>query len=204
VVSHNAVKHGLLANNVTVLPGEEAEYAYFAEAMRNEYGPDSTTEFLLVKKMIDAAWRQVRATKIEAGVLAAEMVAQQKQRQPGAEQESNGLERWLAEEHPEAIELGNAYARSEHLIATLSRCRVKLDREFYKALEELRHHSIRAHPGLPRLLRRQPEEVPGAARRQARAQDPLLIKNIAALHWPRREERVPKGKKPSTTCEAAR
>jgi hypothetical protein len=138
VVSHNAVKHGLLANNVTVLPGEETEYTYFAEAMRYEYGPDSTTEFLLVKKMIDAAWRQVRATKIEAGVLAAEMVAQQKQRQPGAEQESNGLERWLAEENPEAIELGNAYTRSEHLIATLSRCRVKLDREFYKALEELR------------------------------------------------------------------
>ena len=62
----NGTQHGLTSKQ-TVLPGEDpAEYTAFASAMTTDLGPQSELERVLADRIVAAAWRLRRFTRIES------------------------------------------------------------------------------------------------------------------------------------------
>src|SRR5687768_10578298 len=61
----NGTQHGLTSKQ-TVLPGEDpAEYAAFATGMTADLAPVSALERVLAERIVAAAWRLRRFTRIE-------------------------------------------------------------------------------------------------------------------------------------------
>src|SRR5579864_371721 len=68
--ARNALRHGLLAEEV-VLPDEDRQvYAEMAERACEEMNPVGELECSLVMLIVTLLWRLRRATRIEAGILA--------------------------------------------------------------------------------------------------------------------------------------
>jgi len=120
-----------------VLPGEEEAFANFAGAMIADLGPEGVLEHLEVNKLIHAAWRSLRLNHIEAGILTDAILKEQEKRR-AALAAGAPAEPAFEEQHQGAIRIGRACVRASPAIFTLARYRVKLDREFYKALEQFR------------------------------------------------------------------
>jgi hypothetical protein len=69
--SQNALKHGLCAQRFVVLADEDAaEYAAHEEALLAELAPDGALQTLLARRVAAAAWRLLRADRIEAELFA--------------------------------------------------------------------------------------------------------------------------------------
>src|SRR5918912_4277830 len=69
----NAVKHGLLSQEV-LLPGEdEAALNELSERLMSELQPEGEMEGLLVEQIIAAIWRLRRLRRVEAGIFAWEL-----------------------------------------------------------------------------------------------------------------------------------
>ena len=72
----NAMKHGLLSQNV-LLPGEDGEaLRELGEELRAELQPVGEMESLLVGRIIGAVWRLERVRRVEAGIFAYELYEQ--------------------------------------------------------------------------------------------------------------------------------
>jgi len=72
-VRHNALRHGLLSQDV-LLPGEdEAALKELGERMRDELQPVGELEGLLVDRIISSTWRLQRLGRVEAGIFAFEL-----------------------------------------------------------------------------------------------------------------------------------
>lgn len=71
----NGLAHGLTSKQ-TVIPGEnQAEYDTFAVALRKDLRPCSAIEKLLADRIIAAAWRLKRFTRVEAAFFTARIDA---------------------------------------------------------------------------------------------------------------------------------
>src|SRR3954465_7368460 len=69
----NALKHGLLSQDV-LLPGEdEAAFKELSERLRDELQPVGEFEGLLVDRIVAATWRLRRLGRVEAGIFAFEL-----------------------------------------------------------------------------------------------------------------------------------
>jgi len=67
----NALRHGLRARHFALLPHEDpAEFAALAAATREAYRPTCAVERELVEALAVALWREIRADRLEAEVLA--------------------------------------------------------------------------------------------------------------------------------------
>jgi hypothetical protein len=72
-VRHNALKHGLLSEQV-LLPGEDEDaLKELSEHLRSELQPAGYLESLLVERIIAAYWRLLRLGRVEAGIYAFEL-----------------------------------------------------------------------------------------------------------------------------------
>ena len=75
-VRHNALKHGLLAEEV-LLPGEDEDaLRELSERLRAELQPEGELENLLVDRITAATWRLRRLGRVEAGIFAFELHAE--------------------------------------------------------------------------------------------------------------------------------
>jgi hypothetical protein len=71
--SQNALKHGLRAQCHVVLPDEDpAEYEAFAAALLADLAPHGALQALLASRVAAAAWRLLRADRIEVELFAQE------------------------------------------------------------------------------------------------------------------------------------
>jgi hypothetical protein len=161
----NAVKHGLLSQEV-LLPGEdEAALTELGVRLRDELQPVGELENLLVDRIITAYWRLRRLGRVETGIFAWERFEEMAKR---AEQEAYGYEGDRAEylrvmnvtvtdekRHEEALErarrmrseqkdetatLGRTFARDANranAFSKLSRYETAIERTLYRALHEL-------------------------------------------------------------------
>jgi hypothetical protein len=69
--AQNAIKHGLCAKKLLVLPKEDlAEFQALEAALLAELGPEGALQSVLAQRVVSAAWRLMRADRIEADVLA--------------------------------------------------------------------------------------------------------------------------------------
>ena len=161
----NAVKHGLLSQEV-LLPGEdEAALTELGVRLRDELQPLGELENLLVDRIITAYWRLRRLGRVETGIFAWERFEEMAKR---AEHEAYGYEGNRAEylkvmnvtvtdekRHEEALErarrmrseqkdetatLGRTFARDANranAFSKLSRYETAIERTLYRALHEL-------------------------------------------------------------------
>ena len=93
----NAVKHGLLSEQV-LLPGEdEAALKELSEHLRAELQPVGSLEDLLVERIIAAYWRLRRLGRVEAGIFAWELYGELAERaqQEARTHEKSGLDQLI-------------------------------------------------------------------------------------------------------------
>jgi len=68
--SHNAVKHGLLAEQVVIHGEDPAEFDLYREGMLAELAPEGTVEEMLAERAVSLAWRLRRAERLQSAVFA--------------------------------------------------------------------------------------------------------------------------------------
>ena len=144
-VSRNALKHGLLANDV-LLPNENPEeLTELSERLRGEYKPVGVFESVLVDDIISHTLRLRRFRKIEAGILS--------WRYRETLDDSIKMQFLPAESEQRLnIEvLGEAFVRDcreGDALSKLSRYETSIERSRYKAVHELQRHQA-ARQGQP-------------------------------------------------------
>jgi hypothetical protein len=163
----NALKHGLLSQEV-LLPGEDAEaLRELDEGLRAELQPVGVLENLLVERIIAAFWKLRRMGRVEAGIYAWELYEELAER---AEREADGYKKSSLDDliaagddtritnkkkHKEALSrarqmrsaqeaetvtLGRTFVRDAdkaNAFTKLSRYVTRIERELYRALHEL-------------------------------------------------------------------
>lgn len=112
--SQNALKHGLLSQNLIVRAENRAELEAFSQRLYTTLCPQGMMEELLVEKIINAAWRLRRITAIEQEIF-------------NKENNFYGL-----------TSLEECFrGKNGSCIHTLSRYESTLERNLYKAIREL-------------------------------------------------------------------
>jgi hypothetical protein len=165
-VRMNALKHGLLSQEI-LLPGEDEEaLRELGERLRNELQRAGELENLLVDRIISAYWRLRRLGRVETGIFAwerseelAERAEREAQRYESGQVED--LVRYLdititdekkheeahsrarrirSEQEDETATLGRTFARDAdraNAFSKLSRYETAIERALYRALHEL-------------------------------------------------------------------
>jgi len=68
--SHNAVKHGLLAEQVVIHGEDPEEFDLYREGMLAELAPEGVVEAMLAERAVSLAWRLRRAERLQSAVFA--------------------------------------------------------------------------------------------------------------------------------------
>ena len=127
----NALRHGLTAEALVVLPGEDpAVFHELGARMRSTLAPEGELEARLVERVVGLVWRLRRLGTIEAGVIERHILKRAEPRMFAPE-----WERKVAAS-PVAT-LGDAFGYAADSLGTLSRYEVGLDRALYAAIHEL-------------------------------------------------------------------
>jgi hypothetical protein len=163
-VRMNALKHGLLSQEI-LLPGEDEEALRgLGERLRDELQPVGELENLLVDRIITSYWRLRRLGRVEAGIFAWELYGELARR---AQEEAKSLRKYPldprrviptitdeekyqearseaqemeAKQEAETATLGRTFIRDAdgaNAFSTLSRYETAIERSLYKALHEL-------------------------------------------------------------------
>ena len=121
----NAVKHGLLAEEI-LLPGEDEDaLRKLGERLRTELQPVGELENMLVDRIISAHWRLRRVGRVEAGIFTYQYYATFS---AAREMEAN------------TTTLGIAFVKDtneSNAFSKLSRYETAVERSLFKALHEL-------------------------------------------------------------------
>jgi len=67
-VAQNAVKHGLLAEQVVIRGEDAGEFEFYREAMMGELAPVGEIESMLAERVVGLAWRLRRAERLQSEV----------------------------------------------------------------------------------------------------------------------------------------
>jgi hypothetical protein len=166
-VRHNALRHGLLSQEV-LLPGEdEASLKELGESLRAELQPIGELENLLVDRIVAATWRLRRLGRVEAGIFTSELYGELTTRaynqantyvRPELQDLLESIEKTTItdeQKHKEAISnaeqleairdsetgmLGQSFiqdANKANAFSKLSRYETTLERSLFRALHEL-------------------------------------------------------------------
>ena len=154
--SRNALKHGILAQQVVIHGEDMNDFCDLEQRLIAEYRPEGVLERELVDQMVAILWRLRRLRKVEAGIFAVES-----DKPPLADivelrlefEECNSTEEEEDPEPPDETELsqlaeydkvqrslGLAFIRDGHganAFSKLSRYEASSERSFYRALHEL-------------------------------------------------------------------
>jgi len=135
----NGVKHGLTAATL-VLPGEsESDFESLLDSFEAEHQPATPTEEALVRQMAMAQWRLRRLYHIETAFFALRLIDTAEV----VEEDYENLDN--------ACRLAYVVERGTDSLTNLSRIEARLERSFYKALQELR----RLRAGRPQKVENQ-------------------------------------------------
>jgi hypothetical protein len=132
-VRHNALKHGLLAQEVLLQEEDEEALRELDERLRSELRPEGEIEDLLVEQIVAAQWRLRRMRRVEAGVFDWESSS-------AARSAADSLNPLLAPIPEGTSMVGLSFIRdanSANAFSKLSRYETAIERSLYKALHEL-------------------------------------------------------------------
>ena len=175
----NAMKHGLLAEQVVVLDEDPAEFAGVLESLIDHFLPQGPLEEQLVERLAACMWRLRRLYRVEAGIFTHESLTiemdRAKKEVKSSEQNDDDLISAMMkhahitdeEQHDRAtaaaekaarllqeksLALGAAFkqdARNVGAISKLSRYEAAIERSYYKALHELQRVQAARQNGVP-------------------------------------------------------
>ena len=122
----NAVKHGLLSNEVLMKGEDGTALAELGERMREELAPEGELENILVDRIVSSIWRRKRALRVERQYL-------EQEPSKGRTNLLGHLKRDITEGFGSLVrtELGNITAWMN-----LTRYETTIERQIYKALHE--------------------------------------------------------------------
>ena len=168
----NAMKHGLLAEEVVVRDEDPVEFAGAIESLFDEFQPQGSLEEQLVERVAACMWRLRRIYRVEAGIFTHESLTIELNRAEDAvrdvektgldilpdflpevfitDEEQHGRAKTQVEKtahllQKETLALGVAFkhdAENAGAISKLSRYEAGIERSCYKALHEL--HRVQA------------------------------------------------------------
>ncbi len=134
----NAVKHGLLSQDVLLPNEDESALKELGEHLRAELQPVGQLEGLLVDRITTAHWRLRRLGRVEADIFFWEH-----------HEELTGWDRGMkAREDDQTAALGRAFIRDAGManaFSKLSRYETAIERSLYKALHELQRIQAARH-----------------------------------------------------------
>jgi hypothetical protein len=133
-VRHNALKHGLLAEDVLLLGEDRDELRELSERLIAELRPEGELEDSLVEQIIAARWRLRRLRLVETGIFNREI--------------SRATSGALAPTHSQTTMLGLSFIRDANganAFSKLSRYEIPIERSFYRALHELQRLQAARH-----------------------------------------------------------
>jgi hypothetical protein len=172
----NGTRHGLCSASFFLLPDEDPEaYAGFLAGMLGSLGPEDEAERQSVERAAQAMWRESRADRLEAEILANVFAAR-------------GLE--------DRAEAQAALQAAMRMLAVLIRYRGRIERDRDRALEAF--HALRRRPrpaaAPPPVLRSEPEPsaaVAGTSEPEP-APPPSLLRPVPAVRGTREPEPTPR------------
>lgn len=128
VAARNATRHGVLAAELAVIPGERADDL---DSLRAEFAaelaPVGPIEAALCERAVSAVWRLRRVQAAEAGVYNEQ-----------AEADADwALQFDTRRRRSASAAVGHGFARNQAALTTLSRYEAALERTLYSALHEL-------------------------------------------------------------------
>ena len=123
--SKNALRHGLLSQDVTLPEEDKAAFTDFNQRMIDQFAPEGPLEELLVERMTASAWRLRRVVYFEAGVIAFRTTEAR-------------TELAASSQHGDSVAWGLIRdATGADALSKLSRYERGLERGLYRALHEL-------------------------------------------------------------------
>lgn len=140
VSSRNALKHGLLSNDIVIQGENPKDFDKLRKNLEEDLHPSGELEAQLVERIAVCVWRLQRICRIEAKVFGRyfEEISEDRADLMGAFMTSS------------ENDLGGAFIRGAGTIAPLGRYEVMLDRSLYKAHHELqRLQAERAGEAVP-------------------------------------------------------
>jgi hypothetical protein len=150
----NGVKHGLTATSL-ILPGEvQSDFESLLDSLEAEHSPATPTEEALVRQMAMAQWRLRRLYHMETGYIDYRIAIIRE------DDEDEDLD--------DAGQLGIAAykdANGAKVLINLSRIESRLERSFYKALDQLQRLRARREENLTKQTQSDPEPVHSAESR---------------------------------------
>ena len=133
-VRHNALKHGLLAEEVLLYTEDRDELRALGARLIAELRPKGELEELQVEQIVAAHWRLRRLRRVEAGIFNVELT--------GASSVT------LAPPHIETTMLGRSFIRDANganALSKLARYEIPIERSLYRALHELQRLQAARH-----------------------------------------------------------
>jgi len=121
----NGLKHGLTATTLVLAGESAADFEDLLDSFESEHAPSTPTEEALVRQMAMAQWRLRRLYHVEAAFFSMRLIDTAET----AERNYENLE--------PAGHLALVVDRSAETLTNLSRFEARLERSFYKALQEL-------------------------------------------------------------------
>jgi hypothetical protein len=133
-VRHNALKHGLLAEDVLLFEEDRDELRQLGERLIAELRPEGELEHMQVEQIVTARWRLRRLRRVEAGIFDVELT-----------RAASGT---FAPTHSETTMLGMSFirdAKGANALSKLSRYEIPIERSLYRALHELQRLQAARH-----------------------------------------------------------
>ena len=121
-VRHNALKHGLLAQDVLLIGEDKDELRALGERMVAELQPEGELEEQLVEQIVVALWRLRRLHRVEAGIFNFEL--------------ASDTSSTFVSGHNQTIKLGLSFIRDANganAFSKLSRYEIPIVRSLYRA-----------------------------------------------------------------------
>ncbi len=150
-VRHNALKHGLTAQLLLPSKEEQIELDRLCEAFETEFQPVGPTEESLLENLVAAKWRLGFARKAETGFFmkrAFELIH---------DESSDYRDLPTNSRLAMIVDLDSA---GPDTLSKLSRYEARLERSFYKALNELRRTQSQRQPAEPPAAKQTQSEQP--------------------------------------------
>ena len=137
-VAQNAVKHGLLAEQILIQDESQEDFDAFRDAMIDHLAPEGPVETLLAERIITAAWRLRRAVRLERDVI-----------HTGLDKKIRNIQMFPAnnrgELEPTLSTIASDILRQTDAYGKLSRYEAHLERSMYQALHELQRMQAARH-----------------------------------------------------------
>jgi len=173
VASQNAVRHGLLAQQVVIRGEDPGEFEFYRQQMLGEMAPASAMESVLAERVVGLAWRLRRAERIQAEVF--DVLLIEDETNP-ARKRQRSMRSEGADEDDSDLGLGRVVIRDFANYRVLDRLGLyerRIEQSLYRAVAELQKLRLLHELEPPKEADLTPEPVAQTDKKSLRQTNPI-------------------------------